>query len=476
MKATCTTINALMNSLSETGEVLYTEMFQDLVLNKVINIDKGILNDFIQDKENFNELVFLDSNLSLILVSLCTVLRAELIAKNVMEKRFLQKRIILVCHEGYKYLFGFNEKHTPAIRFLDSINDKEKFSVDTIKTAANDYRKLYGTNTYKKIRDVSKHYSYDSFEFYDCIKDLNEQDVANLVVSFMVYIQPLQRLVSLNLSKLLGNEVNVLIRNLKVPEQAIPNIFNDQQLEQIGNSIVRCGNFIEKLNFIVSFGKNTLKKININDDNESLKPFLKDNIALHVVYIIMDVMCAFKAYSNSKYFYERSFHLAFINLSVHEGFKKLYGFNNDNKESFWSRIKEDFSSVSSFSEYKLNEITENLQKLASTKYVSSEDISIFTHYGINKNNNIPFSVLDFFTNIKEQDFFILIEVGKTLNSIFPLVFELMENKNQQDNEELEKKRNETIGSISQLRAKATPEMQQKLDELTQAINKIYDKI
>mgnify|MGYP000915213751 FL=1 len=480
MKATYATIQALIRNMSQTGDVLYTEMFQDMILSKMV--DQDMLDDLMYDKEKLNEIVQLDSNLALILMDLCTIFRAELIAENVIEKRFLLKRVIMICHEGHKYLFGFNQKTTTAVRFLNSINEKEQQSVNAIRKAAADYGRLYGTETYKKIRDVSKHFSYDSLEFYSCIKDLTEGDVSDLMVKFIAYAHPLHRLVNLVLSKVLGNELYVFIRSQKALKQTIPNIFNDLNIERIVQCIAKYGNIIERLNSMAIGGTNLLKKADIDPENESLRPFFKDNIGLHIFYIIVDVMCALKAFSNSKDFYEQSIHLAFIQLSVHEGLKKLYGFNsNDQEKSFWNRIKEDFSSVLSLSKDKLNQITENLQKLSSSEYVSSEEVVIFTHYGENKHHNIPFSVITFFfRNTRPQNFSTLIEVIKTLNSILPLVSELMENENQRKNEEINRKFEEMhtniIDSISKSRTKAKPEMQKKLDDLTKDISEINDQI
>jgi flagellar hook-basal body complex protein FliE len=122
-----------------------------------------------------------------------------------------------------------------------------------------------------------------------------------------------------------------------------------------------------------------------------------------------------------------------------------------------------------------------LQKLSSSEYVSSEEVVIFTHYGENKHHNIPFSVITFFfRNTRPQNFSTLIEVIKTLNSILPLVSELMENENQRKNEEINRKFEEMhtniIDSISKSRTKAKPEMQKKLDDLTKDISEINDQI
>jgi hypothetical protein len=39
MKATYATTQALIRNMSQTGDVLYTEMFQDLILSKMVDKD-----------------------------------------------------------------------------------------------------------------------------------------------------------------------------------------------------------------------------------------------------------------------------------------------------------------------------------------------------------------------------------------------------------------------------------------------------
>lgn len=47
MKATYATIQALMRNMSQTGDVLYTEMYQDLIISKMV--DQDMLDDLMYE-------------------------------------------------------------------------------------------------------------------------------------------------------------------------------------------------------------------------------------------------------------------------------------------------------------------------------------------------------------------------------------------------------------------------------------------
>jgi len=112
------TRTALIDNMSETAKMMYHEIYRDIRLAD--GIDKNATKGFDQDSEVY-EVLKLNSNLALMLMELCVILSEEMSRQNVVERRFLLRRCVMICHEGYKYLFGFKENATTtAIRFLDA--------------------------------------------------------------------------------------------------------------------------------------------------------------------------------------------------------------------------------------------------------------------------------------------------------------------------------------------------------------------
>lgn len=93
-EATKETIKKLEDNMLDTGQDLYYQIIQDYMLETATQ--KGRLDKDVSDKELFIKLIRFNSNLSLMIMEACSIFRAELIADNSFEKRFLLKRLIMI--------------------------------------------------------------------------------------------------------------------------------------------------------------------------------------------------------------------------------------------------------------------------------------------------------------------------------------------------------------------------------------------
>lgn len=471
--ATKESIKKLEDNMLATGQDLYYQIIQDYILETAAQ--KGWLDKYVSDKENFAKLIRFNSNLSLMIMEACAIFRAELIADNAFEKRFLLKRLIMIIHEGYKYVFGFSKKKAFGEQFLLVMKSQNEIAVNSIEEARNNYLQKYGNNTLKTLRDIAKHYSYDSLEFYYCIKDLNERDVSDMFCCFMAFSQPLFSLSIKELQK----ESDLwfwAVKLQKLEVKKIRSFIDEELLNQFNHSISKYGSIIDSINLKSINASKVLEQYDIDSNNKDLRPFLSDNVSMHVFYTIMDVLCALKAFANSVEYYEQSLNLAYLRLSIHEGFKKLYGFNNnDRKKSFWTRLKNDFSEVLPEMNSEIKDIEINLNRLMAYDYVTSENVVIFTHFGETKHQNIPYDVLlNFFgNNKKEKNFAIILDVIRVFNSIVPLVSRLMEENarliNERTKKDIKEWKRKFDNLFNMMQSSVIPENQVEIEEMRQKV-------
>lgn len=474
------TIDHLKDSMLTTGKTLYAKIYKNMVLED--GISKGVFDKVLHDRQKTIGEIRLDSNVALIIMELCFAFRAELTSVNAVEKRFLLKRIVMICHEGYKYLFGFTGKPTPAKAFMDSLDDSgQKKKVKGIHTAANDYFNAYGNKTYKDIRDVAKHFSYNSLEYYSCIKGLDEQTVSDMIIKFLVFAQPVHELTSGTLYKDFG-QIYSTIKSYDIPKQSIKLLVKTEQIALIEKVITKYGKDIDSIDSATVQGKTLLEKYGIDTSQEALKPFLSDNIGQHVLYVVMDVLCAVKAFTNSKDFCEQSLHLAYVRLSIHEGFKKLYGYNDkDRISSYWSRIKRDLSNVLHQKKEEINKIEAQLDDLSKEDYVNSEDTAVLTHFGDIHHESIPNKAFGLLASIAtKKNLEILPKVITTFNHILPLMSALLQAQNtlaqQKTEKEIEELTTKMLQTLQTAHEKATPEVRKNIGELMEKIKAGNEKI
>ena len=386
----------------------------------------------------------------------------------------------MICHEGYKYLFGFKENATiTAIRFLDAHSADYQEWINCINEAHKKYLQDFGTEEMKQLRDVAKHYSTDSMEFFNCVKNLDEETVAKMIASFMAFAQPLYHLTLLYLKNELG--ITFLLAGVERPPfLSIPQ-FKDLYLSRVvDQNIEKFGDLILKMDKIGNQGTMVLRRLGADSVKKELKPYLDDNLATHIFYVDMDILCAYKAFSQAENFHEQALSLAYLRLSVHEGIKKLYGFGNKHVGSYWYRLKEDFSDVIASCSLNIEELEQRLDTLSQMDYVHDENVAIFTHFGEDKHKNIPFEVIRYFEEETNALFYKVITIViNTLTSILPVVTSLMEQENAFLKAKNDQMIDDSFGKIKGLLelAKAkNPQLEKSIDLLLKFIKAENEKL
>ena len=466
--ATPEQIAMLIDNCQKTDHVLYEEIFHDMIIESIIK--KGILDNEVINKEYAVKLLHLDSNLSLMIMSVCIIFSTELQATYEVEKMFLLKRIVMVCHEGYKYLFGFTNNETAAKRFLAIMEATNPHTVSFINEASVTYKNRYGNNLQKQIRDVGKHYSDNSFELFSIIKDLTERDVTNMVNSFMAMAQPLKALTTDKIAALTRTGY-ICAKLQKIGHRHIDTFLDKKLTAQLDYSIKNQGSVIMQMGNSIFQANKLLIDSGIDTSNIELKPFISDNIGEHILYVLMDVLCSLKAFANAKEYQEQMLHLAYVRLSIHEGLKKLYGFTDkEHQKSYWTRLKCDFADVAQPMKIEISNLERKFECLSFNTYIASDEVVSLTHYGETKHENIPYKVLGLLSNVSKKEYLaVIVDVANTFNSILPLVGKLMTAKSKQISNRTENHINDWFNKFDNLfqsaRANATSEMQKKIDAL-----------
>lgn len=223
-----------------------------------------------------------------------------------------------------------------------------------------------------------------------------------------------------------------------------------------------------------------LRRLGADSVKKELKPYLDDNLATHIFYVDMDILCAYKAFSQAENFHEQALSLAYLRLSVHEGIKKLYGFGNKHVGSYWYRLKEDFSDVIASCSLNIEELEQRLDTLSQMDYVHDENVAIFTHFGEDKHKNIPFEVIRYFEEETNALFYKVITIViNTLTSILPVVTSLMEQENAFLKAKNDQMIDDSFGKIKGLLelAKAkNPQLEKSIDLLLKFIKAENEKL
>ena len=107
--------------------------------------------------------------------------------------------------------------------------------------------------------------------------------------------------------------------------------------------------------------------------------FLVDNnMVAHVLYIYLDLISTFLAFTRSEIFAEYQQNLAYLFLSAHEGFKKLYGFNEETRDkSYWNRaVKAELAKLGDETlADEVNAIEERLERLSQSDYLKDDEMA-----------------------------------------------------------------------------------------------------
>ena len=145
------------------------KIYGDLLLDNAFGnaISQPSSNGFLSegDRAYIKKIVGLHANITDSLLCLSVLLLCNFRAEEPIEKKFLLRRIVVICHELYKYLYGFTNKKTEWEVIALKLEDKYPVECAELMAQGEKYLKKYGQSEDKILRDVSNHYSDKPFEF-----------------------------------------------------------------------------------------------------------------------------------------------------------------------------------------------------------------------------------------------------------------------------------------------------------------------
>lgn len=443
--ASLETINNLTMNMLQTIESTYHEMYVDMVLMEAFR--QGILDNIEGvDREYLEKVVRVHANVCYAVFSLCVQCRASLKSSLNVEKQYNIRRSVVTSHEMYKYLYGFTGKITTwkEIESILSVKYPEKCS--EIAAAADAFLQKYAQAFDGMLRDVSKHFSDKPTEFFKNISMVSERNVTERIGKALGFIQPIHSLLVKELQDNLGM-VYYLSWAQPMPIQTLNfgKISLNEKIEALHHGLEEYGGIVESIMRRLEVAEKICKEHQLDmTQNKQWLDMTDNNIGLHVLSIYLDSLTTFMAFCRSESFAEYRQNLSYLIISTHEGFKKLYGFDEDKRAgTYWNRaikqalIKTDDEQMVEMAE----RIERKLAALSTNAFLKDEDMIVaFTHFGTIKKTQIESTVvvLDYFKkDVKKDELDILIEYIYVLNDILRLYNKVIDFENKQLNKERE---------------------------------------
>lgn len=422
------TINKLNKNMGGYIEGLYQELYIDAMLmskkGKEV-LDKIVLKDKQKHVEN---VLKVHSNVCYTLLCLCVQCRASFKSSTGIEKQYNMRRSVVTTHEIYKYLYGFTGGDTLWRTIEADIQQNNSQQCQYIDNTARAYEKQYAQNEDRVLRNVSKHFSSDATEFFEGMSQVDELHVIERISAAMTYLQPIHLLLCQELRNELKNYYKQTLAS-PMPKQTIE-ILKTETLKKVDSlelGLKRYNDIINSVMQNITLGNQLSEKLRLNlKDDTRWQEISKDNIGLHILYTYLDMLTTFRAFTRSEIYPEYRQNLAYIIVSAHEGFKKLYGFDTNNHNSFWERsIKSFVSSTGDIQLIKeLTALEERLKQLSLSPLLKNEDMVVaFSHVGTIKKQNKESSieVFDYFCQtIPKSDLDVLSEFLFVMNDILNL--------------------------------------------------------
>ncbi|SEA55590.1 hypothetical protein SAMN05216462_1778 [Xylanibacter ruminicola] len=421
------TINSLIVNMLLTLESSYKEMHADLRLVELLKQDNVPALD--EEKKGYiGKILRVHANVCYTNLCLCAQLRASLKAKLNVEKQYIIRRSVVTLHETYKYLFGFTEKLTLWKELEVSLKNIYPAECQTINEASQRFLQEYAQEEDGTLRDVAKHFSDDPTEFFESMESVTERSVTERVAAAGAFLQPIHNILIKELKGHLGAAYDMAM-GYPMPHQVFDVVGNrNEKVDAFDEALEKYSGIVNQVMHQISAAKKVCSQFNVDITQCGYwDAMTKNNIGLHILYIYLDTISTFRAFSLSETFAEIRLNLAYFILSVHEGFKKLYGFDAHKRDdSFWNRsIKTAIQKKGDDDAFKKADFIEKkLEVLAESKLLQDEDMIVaLTHVGTNKkrHNESAFLVLDYFRHpVAKEEMNSLTEFLQVMNDIVRL--------------------------------------------------------
>lgn len=400
--ATAEQISSLMETMKRTIESLYKELFMDNGF--MAAIERGLLKELPDEEvEYLDKVVRLHANICYAHLCMCVQIRASLPTTIGVEKQYITRRGVVTDHEMYKYLYGFNGKSTPWMKVEQVLRQKYPTECAAISSAAAAYRDNYAQDADGTLRDVAKHFSSNPREFFTNMEDVNERNVTDRTAAAMAFLQPIHTLLTTELKEKLGKAYDLALLT-PMPQQTFEPVgLQQDKIDALEKGVMKYGGIVNSVMRMVKTVEEKSGELHLNlTQSNHWNDITEDNIGLHILYIDLDLMITFRAITRSEMFAEFSQNLAYMIVSAHEGFKKLYGFDAAKRgQSFWCRAIKDEVLQSRDSQLcqEAEDLEKRLEVLANSDILKDEDrVVAFTHVGTIKKlqRESSLAVLDYF--------------------------------------------------------------------------------
>ncbi len=367
-------------------EKIYGDLMLDCSFRKVLALPNVGDMFSVLDKTYAKALVSLHANISDSLLCLCVLLLSDLRAQESIEKKFLLRRIVVVCHELYKYLYGFKKRQTDWELIAQKLENRYPEDCVYLQMQSDKYLKKYAQSEDKILRDVSNHYSDNPFEFFKYISTINEEGQMDRALMMLSIAQPLSMLLMKELDHMLPHTSSVESFPVNIECCQFKNVFNDTITERALHNMRHrkeiAWTHVQRIKKCEKFAEQYGYDIKRDDRWRLLKG---DNIVLHVMYLQLDSMVLSLAMSRAESSLEEKIILAYMVASMHEGFKKIYGFKEEKHEkSLWYRYaisRQPFINDTSLSS-DIRMVSVVLDAFAKQEYLRDTTVTLFlSHVG-----------------------------------------------------------------------------------------------
>lgn len=436
-------LRILKSNVKQTINSLYKELFIDMVLDKN-------LNDCIQDStdtgdtdiEYIKNVIKVHSNICTQLMYIYVHLRTNFGQTLAIEKKYTLRHCVVNSHELYKYLYGFDYKTLwKTMEKQMSLIYQQEYEV--IKAAEIEYKNNFA-NKDKYARDVSEHFSNEIQEFYEVVSTFTEREVVDRVLAILKLVQPIHEILTKELMNKLGKKyISAYLLYPPILNLEGKGELSDADSSFTINALLKFSDIVKSTNTNMFRVENESKKPKYHDCNIKRMVdwdfFYRKNVNIHILYVYLDFITLYRAFMNSEEFVENKLNLACLQMSAHEGFKKLYGFNNKNENSYWNRAIK--AEAMKFKDDKLNSEIDNieakLKRLSTNEYICDESIALaITHSGPDSKKHIeaPRVLLDYFQKqVSKNEIATFIDFMHVMHDVFMLYDNIMKIKGENAN-------------------------------------------
>lgn len=371
---------------------VYLNLMLDCAFRKALSVPDAVSALSDQGKEYVKKIVTLHANISDSLICLSVMLLCNFRTEEPIEKKFLLRRVVVVCHELYKYLYGFTKSQTDWEKIVPEFEKKYPEECDSLKKKGEKYLKKYGQAEDRMLRNVSNHYSDNPFEFFKYISTINEKGITDRALLMLAIAQTLNLLLYKELGDLLPKVDSTGPLPISLGDCQFRDDFNNKLAEAARHhlnhrkEIVRTQ--VQRLKKCEAFASQHGHDMTKDERWRLLKD---DNIGLHVMYLQLDSMVLTLAMSRAESALEEKMILAYMEASMHEGFKKIYGFAEGGSEkSLWYRyaVSRQDRITDSKLKSKISLVSGVLDAFSKRDYLNNPTVALFlSHVGYVKDLN-----------------------------------------------------------------------------------------